>query len=217
MKLSHTFRTGVFPTLVLLWSLLAVDGASGQQVPPRSLFADHKAHAVGDLITILLVENANASQEVSSERRTDNSLASSGKASGNLLSFLPLFGVSSQIKTDSDGRARTQQRDRLSARLSAVIEEIDDAGLFKVRGTRLININGERNLLTVRGLVRPRDIRHDNTVFSYHVAQARIYYSKPGVAGHLVKRWTVPRFLTVALGLGLVGLGVLGGLQAVGL
>ena len=217
MKLSNTFRTGAFPTLALLWSLVAVGSAAGQAVPPRSLFADHKAHAVGDLITILLVENANASQEVTSERRTENSLGASGNAQGNLLNFLPLFGVSSQIKTDSDGRAKTQQRDRLSGRLSAVIEEVDDAGLFKVRGTRLININGERNLLTVRGLVRPRDIRHDNTVLSYNIAQARIYYSKPGVAGHLIKRWTVPRFLTLALGLGLVGLGVVGGLQAVGL
>lgn len=190
------------------------DSTEGQE-GPVSLYADRKARNVGDVVTVLISETANASRHSQVQRTDDNSVNAQGNIQGNLLQFLPIFGLKSNLMTDSDSREGTAQKDLLTGKISAVITEVTDNGTFRITGSKVINVNGERNLLTIKGTVRPRDIRSDNTVFSYHIADTRIYYSKAGIQGKLVQRGTLPRLANLIMGgAGLAIIGYVGGLSA---
>ena len=199
----------------LLAALLMAFTYLPAQIAPPSLYADQKARGVGDLVTILIVEQANAVRSSSNQNNQDNSVDASGTIQGNLLQFLPVFGLKSNLRSSANMREGTSQKDVLTGRISAVITEITDRGHFKVSGSKVININGERNLMTIKGTIRPRDIGTDNTVFSYNVADSRIYYSKAGIGGKLVKRGSLQRMANLIMGsAGLMIIGYVGGLSA---
>mgnify|MGYP006277891755 CR=1 FL=1 len=178
----------------------------------NSLFSDIKAHNTGDVITVLIMEQANASRESQVESSSESDLSMSGSAEGNLTSFLPLFGSSSKIDNNYDGEEGTEQSDRLTGKLSATIIEEPGEGLYKIKGERILEVNGEENILQLEGLVRDRDIHTNNTVYSYNVANAKIVYRKGGLKNRFFQPGTFQKILTWGLGGGLIVLGVIGGL-----
>lgn len=199
----------------LAMCLMVLGNSAMGQEGPMSLYADRKARSLGDVVTVLIAETANASRHSQVQRTDDNSVNAQGDIQGNLLQFLPIFGLKSNLKTDSDSREGTAQKDLLTGKITAVITDVNDNGNFSITGSKVINVNGERNLLTIKGIVRPRDIRADNTVYSYHVADTRIYYSKAGVDGKLVQRGSLPRLANLIMGgAGLAIIGYVGGLSA---
>jgi flagellar L-ring protein precursor FlgH len=175
-----------------------------------SLYSDIKAHNVGDVVTILIVETANASRESRVERSSQSDVSASGSVTGNLTNFLPLFGASSSLSSSHDGSEGTQQKEQLTGKISASIVEKTENGLLRIQGERLLEVNGELNLMRLEGLVRPRDIRSDNTVYSYNIAEAKIVYKKGGLTNKLVKPGTVQRWSTWFFGAGLLALAILG-------
>lgn len=206
--------TRIHRPLVLALVLLTGGMVRSQNVP-SSLYADHKARGAGEVVTILVMETSNASHSSQVQRFDDNSVNAQGDVQGNLLQFLPVFGLKSNLKTDSDSREGTAQKDMLTGRITAVITEVTDQGMYKITGTKVINVNGERNLMTVKGTIRPRDIRADNTVLSYNIADSRLYYSKAGVAGKVVQRGTFSRLANIIMGgAGLAIIGYVGGVSA---
>ncbi|MCF7885849.1 MAG: flagellar basal body L-ring protein FlgH [Candidatus Marinimicrobia bacterium] len=178
----------------------------------QSLFSDIKAHDTGDVITVLIIEQANASRESSVESSSNSDFSTSGSASGNLTDFLPLFGASSEINNNYDGQEGTEQSEKLTGKISATIVEEPGDGLFKIKGERVLEVNGEQNLMQLEGLVRGRDIHTDNTVYSYNVANAKIVYRKDGIKNKFFKPGTFQKLITWSLGAGLIVIGVIGGL-----
>ncbi|MEE9464420.1 MAG: flagellar basal body L-ring protein FlgH [Candidatus Neomarinimicrobiota bacterium] len=194
---------------------LCFAGLVQAQDAPTGLYADHKARSLGDMVTIVVQETAVAKRESQSNQIDDNKVNVDGAVDGNLLRFLPIFGLKSNLKTDSNSREGTAQRDQLSGRIAAVITDVSLGGLYTISGSKLININGERNLMTIKGQIRPRDIRADNTILSYNIVDTKIYYSKAGLPGKYIKRGTIPRMANIIMGgAGLVLIGYVGGLSA---
>lgn len=138
----------------------------------RSLFADHRARQVGDLITVLISERSYASNDAQT---------STGKGAGltvaegvGMFSFLPETGFSTNVK--SNGRNATSRSGSLVARMTAKITEVLPDGNFRIEGTQALVINRERQNIVITGIVRPEDIGADNTVFSTYIADAEIKY-----------------------------------------
>ncbi len=204
--------------LSLGWILLAGFGtgpAVWAQDSPPGLFADHKARRLGDMVTIIVREAANAKRESQTQQNDNNRVDVDGGVEGNLLKFLPVFGLRSNLKTDSNSREGTSQRDQITGQIAAVITEVSAAGLYTISGSKLININGERNLMTIKGQIRSRDIRSNNTIYSYNIVDTKIYYSKAGLAGKYVKRGTFSRMANLIMGgAGLALIGYVGGISA---
>ena len=128
---------------------------------------------------------------------------------------MPVFGLSSNLRTDSNSREGTAQKDLLTGQITAVVTGVLDNGLFEITGSKVINVNGERNLMTIKGIIRPNDIQWDNTIYSYNIADARIYYSKAGIDGKMVQRGTFARVANLIMGgAGLALIGYVGGISA---
>ena len=201
--------------LTILITMSPIGSAALGQIAPPSLYADQKARDVGDMVTIIVMESANAQRSSQTQSDEDNDVTASGTISGNLLQFLPLFGLKSELRSSTSMKEGSAQKDVLTGRIAAVITELTENGQFKISGSKVINVNGERNLMTIKGIIRPRDIRSDNTVVSYNVANSRIYYSKAGLAGKLLKRGTFQRLANIVMGgAGLMIIGYVGGLSA---
>jgi flagellar L-ring protein precursor FlgH len=175
-----------------------------------SIYSDIKAHNIGDLITVHIIESSNASREskVNSSSSTDMSM--DGSVAGTLTDYLPLFGASSKISNILDGSEGTEQKDQLTGRISVTIMEETENGMFFIKGKRILEVNGEMNTIQLEGYIRERDISTDNTVFSYNIANAEIIYRKGGTLENVVNPRKMQKWLTWGVGLGLVGLAFIG-------
>ena len=175
-----------------------------------SIYSDIKAHNVGDLITVHIIESSNASRESKVKSSSSTDMSMDGSVAGTLTDYLPLFGAASKISNILDGSEGTEQKDQLTGRISVTIMEETENGMFFIKGKRILEVNGEMNTIQLEGYIRERDISTDNTVFSYNIANAEIIYRKGGTLENVVNPRKVQKWLTWGVGLGLVGLAFIG-------
>lgn len=203
-------RGNFFALILLLVILVAASGLSQDFKSPVSLYTDIKGYDIGDVVTILVMESANAARESKISSISSSSVGTEGSVKGNLWDFLPLFGASSKVSSDHTGAEGTQQKEKLTGRISAIIVEKTENGMLRIQGEKLVEVNGEKNIMKIEGYIRPRDIGENNTVYSYNIANAKIIYKKAGIKNKLVKPGTFQRLITWGLGIGLIIISVLG-------
>jgi flagellar L-ring protein precursor FlgH len=147
-----------------------------------SLFEDARASRIGDILTIVLEERTSSSKsaETSIERDTSSELPNPTLL-GNVIdgnSDTTLRSIESE--TDFEGIGESDQSNRLSGTLTAVIADVLPNGVLLVQGEKWMNFNRGEEYLRVSGLVRPEDIGEDNSVSSLRLADARLAYSGTG-------------------------------------
>lgn len=163
----------------------------------RSMFADKRAHAVGDLITILVQESNVASKENSTKTAKksgiDASVSSflySPTASSLLTKNSKLPALKFDAKSDFDGGGQINNSEKITARIAVRVIDVLPNGQMVVEGRRQTSFAGETQDAVLRGNVRPEDIMPNNTVYSYNVADATIkYVSKGSVSDTQKKGW----------------------------
>lgn len=161
------------------------------------LYADLRARRVGDVVTVRIVENAEALKSASTKTSRDSSLSASVSSFfGAPLSvggFKP--EAAGSLKNDFEGSGTTQRKDTLVATMTAKVVEVLPHGLLRVEGYREVLINNERQYIILRGVIRSEDIGADNTVLSSAVADAQIAYAGQGVVSDKQKPGWVGRIL----------------------
>ena len=164
---------------IVVW--LGVGGTLLWQGVSTSLFADHRAREVGDVITILVVEYASASTEATTttQKENDHSFLATGGAQSQ--AYAPLYGLRGNVKNRFDGDASVSRQGRLQTKVTTSVTEIRSNGNLVIQGSRMVEVNGEKEITTISGVVRPQDVSGDNTVFSYQVADVEITYKGKGV------------------------------------
>ncbi|NIM06529.1 MAG: flagellar basal body L-ring protein FlgH [Armatimonadetes bacterium] len=135
-----------------------------------SLFADHKAHRVGDIVTVVIAESS--STEHSAETDTDKKMDVQNSTGTGIFDFIRSFSLSSERSSEGSGSA--VQTTTLVDRISAKVVEVLPNGLLRIHGERTVNLHKEELKLTLTGLVRTQDIGPDNSVLSTQVAELNI-------------------------------------------
>ena len=155
-----------------------------------SLFADNKAHLVGDILTIVINETASAASQAATKTSKTESMNYGPGTGPTLLNFGPLhFGLGSipalglSGGTGSDASGSTSRTDNLAARITVTVTQVLPGGNLQVQGHRLVGMNAETQDITLTGVVRPQDIAADNTVQSPLLADAQIKYGGKGPVG----------------------------------
>lgn len=164
-------------------SLWVEDGAMSR------MFINDKAHKIGDIVTIKIVETASATNKASTQTGRKSSMAAGLDNFFNLEErypstspfFNPFGGVNSSFKSDFNGSGSTARSNALNAYITARIIDILDNGIMVIEGTREVRVNNENQVITLTGMVRPSDISADNMVQSTYLADARITYSGTGI------------------------------------
>ncbi|MDD4517279.1 MAG: flagellar basal body L-ring protein FlgH [Limnochordia bacterium] len=143
------------------------------------LMRDRRAHKEGDLVTIIVVEQAEATQTAATQTGKKGSV---GVGPGlGLLDFIPLIRASGD--DDMSSKGTTSRGSSLQTKITAQISEKLPNGNFVIEGTHSFVLNGEKQEISIKGVVRPDDIDGDNEVLSSHIADAEITYQGFGVVG----------------------------------
>jgi len=138
--------------------------------------SNFKARKVGDVVTIIITEESRADASSQMDANTKSEI-SGGPALGFLQPF-GSWGLDAENKYQGDGS--TSRSGKLQAEISVRIAEVLPDGLFRLVGTRSVDINGDRQLIEISGVCRPRDIAADNTILSTYISDAQIAYSGTG-------------------------------------
>lgn len=178
--------------LLLPFSLRVYGGDFGQGT---SLFADIKANKVGDILTVNIYENTQATNKSESKAEKSGSFETSGGPGTGILDFIPLFGAKGQNKNSFDGKGENLRNRNLRAKMSVTVVAIKENGDLVIEGTRTVGISNDRETLTLSGVVRQRDINPDNSIDSYLIADAQISYRGKGAISDVSRPGPILRFL----------------------
>lgn len=168
---------------------IAATGSMYQDSQASSLYSDIKALKVGDIITVILMEQTQAKKSANNEikKGTDLSLDPIYAGGGNItIGGQPIdlnYSDSMNTKRQSDA----DQSNSLSGSISANVMQVLNNGNLVIRGEKWISINNGDEFVRLTGVVRSQDIRPDNTIDSPRVANARIQYSGTGTFAEVQK------------------------------
>jgi len=153
-----------------------------QEVPQNfSLYTDKKAKQIEDIITVIIMEEAQARNDTRTETDVKSSVdLNLSPGSGLLKNFVPGVGMGFSNDADYDGRGKTSRKGLVKAKVSARIVAVYDNGNLLIEGNKEVVINNETEIIRVSGIIRPEDVEFNNTIVSYKIADARITYTGKG-------------------------------------
>lgn len=146
----------------------------------RSIFTDVKARNVGDLITVLIVENSSASNKAKTTTEKSTEAGTEGTAGLGPLDFIPLWGASGKDELKYDGQGQTEKSGSLQAKMTVQVIDIKPNGDLIIEGNRVVTVNDEEETMFLSGIVRSRDVSDANTIYSFQIAEAQISTKSKG-------------------------------------
>ena len=150
---------------------------SSQKDNFKSLYTDNKAYQIGDILTIMVSETVSLTQNDSSDDKKKGLITSAVSFIGSvgnlaLEKFIPVSG-------DADPKVETENsaESRVITKIAATIVDVDDNGNLMIQGRKETKVGQDKRELLVQGKVRPADITAQNTVDSFKIADAKIWYN----------------------------------------
>lgn len=177
---------------VLIFSALPVFGQFNQN-SSKSLFSDFKAYRKGDAVTVLIVEDLKAenSATTSDSRNTDMNAGfgfSTGETNTDISGGL-------ETGTSFSGKGKTSREEQIRTKLSTRVTNVDENGNLEIEGKRTTTINGETQTITIKGFVRPVDIRTDNSVYSHNILELTLTIEGEGSVSSTQEPGLITKFL----------------------
>lgn len=161
------------------------------------LFEDRKATRVGDILTVRLKEQTNASKNsaTSTSKTTEATLGNPtifGRAPTK--NGTPLFEGSLNGESSFDGEGSSSQSNSLVGDITVTVMERFPNGNLRIRGEKWLTLNQGREFIRLSGIIRPDDIGTDNSIDSLRIADAQITYSSKGVLAAANRMGLISRF-----------------------
>jgi len=168
-----------------------------------SLYEDVKARRLNDLLTINVVENISGSGTADTKAGRKSSLnAGIDNLFGlpiNAMSVNQRYALNSVIKggmqDDFQGNGATTRAGKLIGTITAKVVEVMPNGLLALESRKELTINNEKQILILRGMVRPDDVAVDNTVLSNRVSDAEVFFVGDGIVNSKQQQGWLVRFL----------------------
>lgn len=183
----HVIRKAMLASVVLV----SVAGAESLYDASnfRPLVADHVARAVGDTLTVVVIESASASANTGSDADRSTDLDAGFNTPYND------FDLGVGLRRGNESNGGVTRAGTLRAQLSMVVEDTFPNGDLFVRGSQYIKVNDEEQRILISGVVRPIDISSNNVVLSTRLRDLAIEYSGEGFISENQKPSILARFL----------------------
>ncbi len=164
--------------------------ASGPRTPHSlwsddraDLYQDPRALSEGDIVTVKIKIRDQASLDNKSNRSRQAGIGPGLKLGGSFGSFgVPDVGVdlSATGNSNSSGVGKVQRSEDIDLSVAAVVgQKLPNGNLF-ISGQQEVRVNYEVRVLSIAGIIRPRDILPNNTIDYDKIAEARISYGGRG-------------------------------------
>ena len=177
----HDRKPDPVKPLVLPPPVPRTEGAIYQTGQQMELFADLKAHRVGDVLTIVLAETTSASKSAITKTTKTTSVANTNPTLFGKTGGLKILNTTLNGADGFDGEGTSTQSNSLAGSLTVTVMDVQANGNLVVQGDKTLKLNQGDEFVHVSGIVRRNDIAADNTVTSDKVADAHISYSGRGV------------------------------------
>ena len=152
-----------------------VSGSLYHAASYRPPFEDRRARMIGDVVTILIIENVTASQKSSSSANRSSSM-DAGVSAFPFAKATSLGKLSLNSSTNNDfaGAGATESANRFSGSITTTVVDVLPNGHLVVAGEKQIGVNQNVDVLRFSGTVDPLAIQAGGLVSSTSVANARI-------------------------------------------
>lgn len=151
---------------------------------------DLRASQVDDIVTIVVSEQASAtatgatsSSRKSSTKNSITSLLGQKSAKGALANLAQTSG-----DTELAGKGQTSRSTAITTTLTARVTNVLSNGNLVVEASKDMMVNSERQIVKVRGVVRPTDLSSDNQVQSSRLGLLELQVNGKGVIGDAIRR-----------------------------
>ncbi len=166
----------------------AAQGSIPVRVAAVDLVSDVKAHSVGDVLTVNVIESVNGESKAGATLSNQRSIAA---AMPNFFGIAEQFAtkdphlslanlVNGTSSNSTTGAGDLTATDTFTATVSAVVTAINPSGTLSIKGLRKIQVNGENDTIHLSGVVRPQDIDGNDSVSSAQVADLNLSITGEG-------------------------------------
>lgn len=161
----------------------------------QPMFADKRAAAVGDIITILVQENNATTKEASTKTAKKSGVDAgvqtflySPAASGLLTKGGQMPALKFSSKNDFEGGGQINNSEKITARIAVRVVDVLPNKNLVIEGKRQTAFAGEIQDVVLRGVVRAADVSANNTVYSFNVADATLTFTSKGSVSNTQKK-----------------------------
>jgi flagellar L-ring protein FlgH len=166
--------------------VVLANGAGGVEAQSRqSWTSDRRDFVTGDVITVLIDEHtlasANQGNFASDRRFRDLGVGVSQTATAAIPNVRGQVGSSNQAESRQRGEATRQNR--FQGEMTVRVVGVEEGGLLRIEGNKVVDIDRNAEELTLRGVIRPQDVTSGNMIDSWRVADAELVYTARGRLG----------------------------------
>ncbi len=166
------------------------------------LFSDVRARHVGDNLTVIMDEKTAATKSADTDTSSDSDIgidAPTVFGRGVTHNGVPILQTEISSNKKFSGTGGTSQSNQLTGAITVTVAAVLPNGNLVVQGEKWITINQGHEYIRLRGIVRPEDIRADNSVLSSELADARIAYGGTGLIHDANRPGWLTRFVQSVL------------------
>ena len=151
----------------------------------RNFFKDQRASKVGDILTV----NITIDDQASIDNTTTRSRSNSDDVNMNKMlgletlvpdSLTPGDLVNTTTTTSNSGQGAVDRSETINLVVAAVVTQKLPNGNMVIQGKQEVRVNFEVREMTIMGVIRPEDISSTNTIQHTQIAEARISYGGRG-------------------------------------
>lgn len=147
------------------------------------LFETARARHEGDIITVYLMEQTNATKNATLQQmKNDSNIVTNKLFLGRPIELGGGYSMDFNLNNQRqfNGSAQAVQNNQLAGSISVTVSKVLANGNLVIQGEKWVKIDQGQEYVRLSGIVRPQDIKGDNSVTSDRVANARIAYSGTG-------------------------------------
>lgn len=152
-----------------------------------------RAHAVGDLVTVTLVENMTSAKTAGAKTQKNGQFSFTPPTTGPL-SFIKPSALNSSGGSSFNGQGNASQTSTLAGEVAVTIAEVRSNGTALVRGEKRMMLSQGQEWVQFSGIVRLGDIDQENRILSSQVADARVEYTGNGSVGRASREGWLSKF-----------------------
>ena len=186
-------RKLVYAVLLLMWSGNAFAGSLWND--NANWFADERPGRVGDIVTVLVNERTDASDEADMTAKKETTYkVNEGQRGTGILQFIR--GLT-EIKTENEakGNGNVERTHSATTTIACLVTEVLPNGNLVIEGTRDVRTSEEVLQLQLAGVIMPQDVNADNQISSRLIANAEIAVKGRGTISRTQKPGIISQIL----------------------
>lgn len=155
-----------------------------------------RARAVGDPLTVVLVEATTTAKSAGSKTQRGGGVGIVPPTAGPL-SFLNPDALKASGSGSFNGQGNASQTSSLDGEVAVTIAEVRPNGTALVRGEKRMLLSQGHEWIQFSGIVRLADVSPDNRIQSTRVADARIEYAGNGAVQRASREGWLSKFFNM--------------------